>query len=531
MNDIAALEAQIAELVAMGRQFLDAGRVAEAETLFVGLRAVTKADFEVNKQLGIVLATKGDFAGAREPLEDAIRLSDRDAVAFNVLSVCAFETRDYPAALEAAERALRLRRAYPEAHNSRGNALLKLDRAKEAIEAFKAALMLAPRDPELHANLGHAYELAGRTAEALVSVDRALAMAPGLVVAHLNRGNVLQKLGRLEDALAAYEAALRLDPNSVDGHWNRGLLQLLFGDYATGWADYEWRWRRRARETQPRGFPQPMWLGREDLAGRTILLYGEQGLGDCIQFARYAPRVAARGARVVLEAYPPLAGLFEGLPGVSRVVRRGEPLPDFDLHTALMSLPLALGELQPAPEPEPYLRPDPILVAAWAGRLGTATALRVGLACSGSPTHGKDAQRSIAFAAFAAGLPAGPEYHLLQKEVREADAPALAARPDVNVWTEALGDLSDTAALAANLDLVISVDTGVAHLCGAIGRPTWVLLPTHPDWRWRLERDTSDWYAQMRLYRQTSPGDWTGPLQAVARDLAAAAAAPLRRSA
>jgi Flp pilus assembly protein TadD len=521
MSDDAGVAAQIAELAALGRQFLDAGQLAEAENIFQGLRSVTESDFEVNKQLGIVLATRGDFAGARAPLEDAVRLHDRDAVVFNVLSVCACETGDNAAALVAADRAVRLRRTYPEAHNSRGNALLRLGRPAEAAEAFKAALSLTPRDPEVHVNLANALESQGRPVEALRSVDRAIALEPGLAAAHVNRGNVLQQLGRHRDAVAAYDRALDLAPGSVDAHWNRGLCHLLMGDYAAGWPDYEWRWRRGARETQPRGFAQPLWLGGEDLAGRTILLHAEQGQGDALQFARYAPQVAARGGRVILEVFPSLAPLLAGLPGVAAVVARGDALPAFDLQCPLMSLPLALGVPDPAPSPKPYLRAEPERAAAWAARLGPpGERLRVGLVCSGSPTHGRDAQRSLPFAMLAPHLPAGPAYHLLQKEIRDSDRDPLATRPDVAVWSAALGDFADTAALAEQMDLVISVDTSVAHLAGALGRPVWVLLPTEPDWRWGLQGETTPWYATMRLLRQAVRDDWAAPLAQVGADLA-----------
>jgi tetratricopeptide (TPR) repeat protein len=519
MSESAALSERISELVALGREFFEAGRLEEAEHVFRSLRSVTANDFEVNKQLGILLATKGDFAGARAPLEDAAAAQVGDAVVFNVLSVCAFETADYAAALASADLAVQLRRFYPEAHNSRGNALLRLGRPAQALQAFKAALALSPQDATLHTNLANAYEALDRPAEALKSVERALALAPRLATAHVNRGNILQGLGRHAQAIGAYDRAIGLDAGSVDAHWNRALCHLLTGDYAAGWAGYEWRWRRGARETRPRGFPQPLWLGDQDLAGRTILLHAEQGLGDCIQFVRYVPQVAARGGRVVLEAPAALTPLLRDLPGVEALVARGDPLPAFDLHCPLMSLPLALGQPHPAPEPRPYLSADPTRAAAWAERLGAATSPRVGLVCSGSPTHGKDAQRSIPFATLAAALPAGPEYHLLQKDLREGDRAALAARPEIRVWAETLGDFADTAALAAHMDLIVSVDTSVAHLAGAIGAPVWVLLPADPDWRWGLGRETTPWYPEMRLYRQVTRGDWNRPLKQIAKDL------------
>lgn len=522
MGEDPGLHAQIAELAALGRTWLDQGRLAEAEDLLLGLKAAAPDHFEVNKQLGIVLATRRAFAQAKTPLMAAAAVDDSDAVVFNVLSACAFETGDYAGALEAADRALSLRSGYPEAHNNRGNALLRLERPEEAAQAFWAALRFTPRDPELHLNLGNALEALDRLSEALESIERAIAMQPRLVSAHVNRANVLQRLGRHWEALEAYDQALALDPDNVDARWNGALCHLLLGNHEAGWAGYEARWRRVGAEAKAHAFAQPLWLGQERLEGRTILLHGEQGLGDTIQFARYAPKVAALGARVVLEVFAPLAELMTGLAGVSQVIRRGDPFPPFELHCPLMSLPLALGLFEPMPAPEPYLKADPARVRLWAERLGPAKALRVGLAASGSRTHAKDALRSIPFETLAAALPHGPDYHLLQQDLREADRDGLAARSDLTVWADSLFSFSDTAALAEHMDLVVSVDTSVAHLSGALGRPAWVLLPFEPDWRWGLGSDATPWYPRMTLYRQRAFKDWSDPLDRVARDLSAA---------
>jgi hypothetical protein len=273
---------------------------------------------------------------------------------------------------------------------------------------------------------------------------------------------------------------------------------------------------------QVRPFSQPLWLGQAPIEGKTLLLHAEQGFGDAIQFARYAPKVATLGARVVLEVFAPLKGLMASLSGGLQVVARGEPLPPFDLHCPLMSLPLALREQRPELQTQPYLTADPATASAWAERLGPKRGLRVGLVCSGSPTHIRDAQRSIPVGPLAAALPRGPEYHLLQKDVREADRAALRALTDVTVWADQLGDFSDTAALSSLMDVVVSVDTSVAHLAGALGRPVFLLLPAEPDWRWGLEGETTPWYSQMRLYRQSARGDWSEPLERVAQDLLAA---------
>ena len=512
---------QVAERVALGRQLMDEGRLAEAESLFLELRALTTGDFEVNKQYGIVLAMKGDYAAARAPLWVAAALDQRDPVVFNVLSACAFQTGDFGAALAEADRAVALNSHYPEAMNNRGAALLRLGRPGEAAEALAAALRYMPRDAEINLNLGNALDALEQPAVALQYVERAITLAPRLAPARVNRGNILQRLDRHREALQAYDQALALDPGNVDAHWNRALCCLLIGEYEAGWHGFEWRWRLDHRRSEAGRFAQSSWLGRVPIEGKTILLHCEQGLGDTIQFVRYAGRVAARGARVVLEVFPPLADLMAHLPDPVHIIRRGDPLPPFDLHCPLMSLPLALGEPEPAYPSQPYLAADPARASAWAERLGPARGLRVGLVCSGSRTNGNDANRSIPFETLAEHLPAGLDYHLVQKDIRDADRAALAARPDIAVWDEALSDFADTAALCQSMDLVISVDTSVAHLAGALGRPVWLMLPYDPDWRWGLHSGATPWYPRMRIYRQAQRRDWNDPLERMAQDLRA----------
>jgi tetratricopeptide (TPR) repeat protein len=521
----AGVEAQIDELLMMAAQAFDAGRIDVTENILVGLRALTKTHFEVNRRLGILLANKGDARGARAVLEDAVRADDSNDMVFFVLSACAYAAQDYEMALEYADRSVQLRRTFPDAHACRGNALVRLGRPAEALEALTTAQMLNPADPGVYVNLANALGALDRDADALASLERALQLNPDLAPAHLNRGDVLRRLDRISEALACYETAVALDPTSIDARWNRGVSRLLAGDYAGGWPDYECRWFRTGRDSDPRDFAQPLWLGAEDLRSRTILLHGEQGFGDCIQFARYISAVAARGARVVLEIYTPLKPLFEDFPGVAAVVARGEPLPPFELHCPLMSLPLALGAPEPLASPAPYLAAPAARRALWRERLGPKGAPRVGLVVSGSTVHGNDRHRSLTFATLAEHLPPGLEYHLLQKEIRERDHEALAARPQLRIWAEAIGDFADTAALAEEMDLVVSVDTSVAHLAGALGRPTAVLLPFEPDWRWGLGGSTTPWYADMRLYRQARRGDWREPLRRLSAELSALAEA------
>jgi hypothetical protein len=515
MTGEADIAGKIAELVGLGQGLFEQGKIADAEALFAGLRRLDPTHFEVNKQLGIIRATLGDFRGAIPFLDEALAQRADDALAWNVQSVCVFEAGDYARALECADAAIALQRQFAEAHNNRGNALGRLGRHEEALQAFRGALALQPDDAVVLVNVANALRDLGRRDEALNTLDRALTIEPAIPQAHCNRGNLLQDLGRHREALQSYGRALALDPGSVDAHWNRSLCNLLLGEFEQGWRDYEWRWKRGAVETQPRALAAPLWLGESPLAGKTVLLHCEQGLGDCLQFIRYAPQAAALGARVVVEAFAPLAELFRGVEGVAVVVVRGAALPPVDLQCPLMSLPLALGAFAPQAG-APYLAAPPEQLAAWRERLGAASALRVGLVCCGSPTHRADRERSIPLAAILAALPEGPEYHLLQKEVAPGDREALGR---VRFWGDQIGDFRDTAALVELMDLTVSVDTSVVHLAGAMGRPARVLTAFDPDWRWGLSGETTDWYPSVRICRQTTRGDWSQPLARLAEEL------------
>ena len=261
-------------------------------------------------------------------------------------------------------------------------------------------------------------------------------------------------------------------------------------------------------------------MGLESLQGKTILLHAEQGLGDTIQFCRYAKPAADLGARVILEVRDPLLPLLQNLAGVSEIIARGAHLPAFDFHCPLMSLPLAFRtRLDTIPSPEGYITPAPEKVASWQTILGDKVKPRIGLVWSGSPGHSHDRNRSISLANLLARLPKGFEYVSLQKDVRPGDLPALQGRADIRQLGDQLADFSDTAGLCALMDIIISVDTSVAHLAGALGKPVWILLPFNPDWRWLLDRTDSPWYAAARLYRQDTPGNWQGVFEKIEADL------------
>lgn len=417
------------------------------------------------------------------------------------------------------DRALALRPDYPQALSNRGNALRDLKRHEEALASYERLLVLTPDDAGTLNNRGIVLRALRRHEEALASFERALALRPDDAKTLNNHGNVLRALNRHEEALASYQRALALKPDYAGAHWNEALCRLLLGNFATGWQKYEWRWQRETFTSPQRDFIQPLWKGQQSLAGKTVLLHAEQGFGDTIQFCRYAGLVASQGATVMLEVQPPLRSLMSSLAGVARVLGKGEPLPAFDYHCPLLSLPLVFDtRLETIPATVPYLRAPAERVSHWEARLGPKTAPRVGIAWSGRPKHKNDHNRSLALSTLAPLLRQGIRIISVQKDVRPGDRDFLERRGDIMNCGAALTDFADTAALISLLDLVISVDTSVAHLAGALGKPVWVLLPFSPDWRWLLARDDSPWYPTARLFRQSSIGGWNGVISHVVEE-------------
>ena len=429
----------------------------------------------------------------------------------------------YAEALACYKCALFLQPRYAQAHYNRGNSLKSLEQWSDALEAYDRALAIEPNHAMAWNNRGVTLKALGRWSEALTSFERAIAAKSDYAEAYLNRGNTLQgepagSPGALASSMASFEAAIRINPEYADAHLNLALCRLLTGDFKGGWPGYEWRWQQDPAGL--RDFKQPLWQGDTPLHGKTILLHSEQGFGDTLQFCRYAAAVAALGARVILEVPPALMTLLHDLPGLASLVARGMALPDFDYHCPLLSLPLAFKtDLTNLPAPPAYLRADGEKVRAWEERLGTAQTPRIGLAWSGNSAHKNDRNRSLPLAELLAHLPTGLQYVSLQKEVRDADAALLQARPDILHFGELLEDFSDTAALCQCVDVIVSVDTSVAHLAGALGRPVWILLPSPPDWRWLLARTDSPWYPSATLYRQDHCGEWTAVLKRLGSEL------------
>jgi tetratricopeptide (TPR) repeat protein len=507
-------------------------------------------------QLGYVLLEQKKWPEADDAFRQSLTGTPNQPEAHNGLGLALKGARRTTEAVDAFHSALALRPRYLEALFNLGTTLQALERWPAAIETYKRALAIAPHSLDVLSNLGNALASARNFASAEIIHSKVLAQKPNHAPYHNNLGNALLGLDRFADAIACFEHALLLQPGSaeitcnlgnaclahnrldeaiayydqalaLDPHLRRAdfcksLALLLKGKLKEAFPKYELRWILKCNEydgTPPREF----WQGDLPLEGKTIFLCCEQGLGDTLHFVRYVPILQKRGAHIILRVQPPLKQLLSAnFPDVQTVTPDEKNLPPFDLYCLMLSLPYVCGtELNNIPAAVPYLKSSPEKAAVWRDRLAGSKRPRIGLVCAGNLTHRNDHHRTIPLAAFKPlAAAARGSLYLLQKELRPADAALLqAGAPEFIDLSPELNNFTDTAAIIANLDLVISVDTSVAHLVGALGKPVWVLVPFAPDWRWMLEREDSPWYPTMRLFRQSAPRDWSGVLTQVTREL------------
>ena len=411
-----------------------------------------------------------------------------------------------------------------EAFFRHGNVLLVLKRWAEAIASFTKVIEIKPDHVDVYINQGIALHQLKRLDDALLSYEKIIAINPAHAEAHNNRGGALLALKRVDEALAAFATAIRYKPDFADAHVNLSLSHLLLGNFSEGFSRYEWRWKKSGLPSfnEKRIYPQPLWLGDQPLQGKTILLYAEQGLGDTIQFCRYVESVARLGATIVLEVQGPLLKLLSNLKGVDQIVASGDTLPHFDYHCPLMSLPLAFKtELDSIPPVCEGIKSDPDKLLQWRLALGEKERPRVGLVWGGNSVNMNDHIRSVDLALLLSRLPDGCDYISLQKDFSDRDHALLNDQQKIRCFGNEIKDFSDTAALCDLMDVIISVDTSVAHLAASLGKPTWILLPYTPDWRWQLDRQDNPWYPSVKLYRQEIIYDWDAVLAKVTVDLKA----------
>ena len=529
------------------------GRLRDAEKLYARALKAAPDNFDALHLLGLVKAQSGQMGEAYRLMSAALKINPSvPDVLINFSNVLHALKRDAEA-LESLDKALALRPGDLEALLYRGNALNALNRPQDALSCFDVVLARNPDRPDALLNRGTTLAALGRQAQALADFDTILKHAPnhvetlynrGTVLLDLgrgsdaldtfdrllvyapqhmrawnNRGRALQPLNRHKDAVTSFEKAIAIDKDYADAHSNMALSLLTIGELPRGFMEYEWRWKRGGMADARRGYRGKLWLGAFPLGQRTLLLPAEQGLGDTIQFVRYAPILARAGARVVLEVHPELKMLLAGVEGVASCHARGEALPAYDLYCPLGSLPLALKtEPSTVPADIPYLHAGDTHIAKWRPMIEALPGKRVALAWAGSARHPNDRNRSIDLNLLAPLFALeGVSFVSIQRELRTDDSALLARHSNVTHVGDILTDMADAAAIAALADLTIAVDTSIVHLVGAIGRDVWVLLPFSPDWRWTLTGEHTPWYPQVRLFRQPTAGDWASVL-AAARD-------------
>jgi len=425
-------------------------------------------------------------------------------------------------ALRHFEQALALNPQHADAHFKRGSTLQRLNRLEEALASYDKVLAIDPQHADAHYNRGTVMQAYGRQDEAIECFEKSLAINPDEALAYNNLGILQAEQLRVEDAIECFDKATGLMPDYAQTYWNKSLLLILTGKYQEGWKLYEWRFKTDSLKGNYYKFPKLAWRGEEDIRGKHLLIYAEQGLGDTIHFCRYLTQISALGAEIILEIPKTLVPFISTLNCPMTIVAKGSPLPRFDAYCPMMSLPYAFNTtVETIPAKTPYLFSDKDKVQRWQKKMGDKKGLRVGLVWSGSALHTDDLNRSIRLEELLPLTIFPIEWHSMQKEYQEYDLEYLKQHPEIQQHQEELNDFSDTAALVECMDLVISVDTSVAHVAGSIGKPVWILLPFAPDFRWMLDREDSPWYPTARLFRQSRAGDWQSVVAKVQSELSA----------
>ncbi len=516
----------IAQTLERALAALKAGNLGEAEALYGSVPADDAKHAVALGMRGVIYGLRGDLAGAEQMLSAAVAHDPGFAICWYNLGMVQKRLGRGGQALASLDRALAINPNLADARFHRGLILLTLRRFAEAVAACDDALAAHPGQSQVEAQLlsnrGIALCELDRHQDAVASFERGLALTPGYPEAWSNRGVALTKLRRFDEALASHGRALAIDPGYAEAHYNEAHLRLLMGDFERGFPQYEWRARMKGAPVMP-DFGKPWWSGEENLAGRKIMLLGEQGFGDVIQFCRYAPLLAARGGTVILAVSAQLKSLIGSVSGASQVLGSQDAVPDFDVCARLLSMPLAFKtRIDSIPATIPYLRPSEASLPQWRERIGPGSRPKVGIVWAGSPHHNNDRHRSIGLRALLPALAqTGVQLFSLQKDLRDGDAELLRGCGHITHLGDELASFDDAAAIVSALDLVLSVDTALAHLVGALGKPVWILLPFIPDWRWLLDRPDSPWYPTARLFRQQRLGDWDTVIAQVAGELCA----------
>ncbi|MFB2922299.1 tetratricopeptide repeat protein [Aerosakkonema funiforme] len=499
-----------------GLKYLETGKYAQAEKIYFQLVEQEPTNPIAYKNLGNVLYSQGKLKEAIASYQQGIELEPNDAITYYHLGNTFHQLNRLEEAIAHYQQSLAISPNSPIVLNNLGNSLQRQGKFEEAIACYQQSITLDSHNALTYNNLGSLFNSQGKMEEALACFQQGLNLEPNNVESYNNLAVFYQKHRQYEKALECCDRAIEIEPNYADAHWNRALILLRLGDYERGLIEYEWRWQRK--ENLPRFLPKPVWDG-SNIEGKTILLQAEQGIGDIIQFIRYVPLVVKLGARVIVECHQLLVRLLKNVEGIDKVVAIGQTLPEFDVYIPLLSVPRLLGTtLETIPAKIPYIAP--LKEVRFPLDVSDGSYLKVGIVWAGNPKHLDDRKRSTSLQQF---LPIFNISHItfysLQKGPKAAEISEISLPINLVDLNSKINDFADTAAVIAQLDLVITVDTAVAHLAGAMGKPVWVLLCYNPDWRWMSDREDTPWYPSVRLFRQNRSGDWQEVLERVAQTL------------
>lgn len=482
------------------------GRPDRALEAFDTAIALDAGHAEAYNSRGIALVTLGRPQDALVSFNKALAIKSDYAECHNNSGIALLDLGRFDAALESFDKAIALKPDNARAHNNRGTALVDLQRAGDALESYDRAIALAPSYAQAFYNRGMALHDLGRFGEALASFDKAIALQPDYAEAYHNRGALLQDMLQPDEAISAYAKAIQFYPERAESYANQAYCYLQLGRFAEGWRLHEWR-KRLPKPVGDRFFRQPLWLGREDVSAKTLFVHWEQGFGDTIQFCRYARLLKSRGANVIMSVQEPLYRLLMQMSPEIEIINQAEVPEHFDFHCPMMSLPLALGTtLETIPAERRYIFPEERLCRSWTARLPPPPKPRIGITWRGSTTHRNDRHRSVELAALAPLI--SEDAHWISLQYGDDSEKNPSWPPHLTSYAGLWSDFADAAAVIDGLDLVITVDTSVAHLAGAMGKPVFILLPFNSDWRWLLEREDSPWYPSARLFRQKQTEPW-----------------------
>jgi len=522
-----ALISRLTQLLTQAVDAQNKGLIQEAKSYYQQVVKLQPGNFECWHVLGIFEYQNKNYAESQRLFRKVISLQPRYAPAHCNLGLVLQDMGDVAGSILCYDQAIGLDPTLAAAYNNKGNSLKVLGNAPQALANFLSAVCFVPDYPEALYNAAEVYKSLDLWDLSLEYYNRAIQARIDYSEAFNNRGLLLQFLNRVDEAIESFNKCIEIFPSYAPAHSNKSLALLLKGDFEQGWREHEWRWKMAEFTSKQRNFTQPQWTGQHGLdgglSGKKILIHCEQGIGDTLQFCRYLPFVFKTGAEVFVEVQDSLYSLMTQIVSPSHLIRQGEPLPEFDFHCPMISLPYAVFEFHPEiPAYEHYLKPSESTKMRWSHRLGIQRKKRIGWVWSGNQFHHNDAYRSLPLQTlkpFIKLLENEFEQFSLQKDLRPGEQEILNDTPGMLTLSQSIEDFEDTAALCALMDIVITVDTSVAHLSGSLGRPTWLMLPFAPDWRWMLNRSDSPWYPSFKLFRQKAISDWPSVLRCVCAEL------------